>query len=75
MPTGEITHLHTETCIGVIRAVGASEELFFHAGSLASGTFDHLVKGQIVEFERQPYRNSPSRGRAVNVRPVPPELA
>ncbi|MPZ48057.1 MAG: cold-shock protein [Dehalococcoidia bacterium] len=54
--------------MGVIRETGVDEDLFFHAGALVAGTFDRLSEGQAVEFERQPYRNSPSRARAVNVR-------
>ena len=68
MPIGEIKRLQTETSIGVIRQIDGDEELFFHAAALVSGTFDRLTEGQAVEFDRQPYGNSPNKSRAVNVR-------
>jgi cold shock CspA family protein len=68
LPTGEITGLTSETFLGVIREHVTGEDIFFHSAVLVGATFDRLSRGQIVEFDRQPYRKSPSKGRAINVR-------
>ena len=68
MPTGEIFSLQSETCIGVIHQAEGGEDLIFHAAALVGGTFDRLSKGQAVEYDMQPYRSSPNRSRAINVR-------
>ena len=69
MPTGQIKSLHTETSIGIIRQTDGGQDLMFQPAALVQATFDRLSEGQMVEFDRQPYRNSP-RSRAINVRPL-----
>ena len=70
MPIGQIKSLHTETSTGVISQADGGHDIVFQPASLISGTFDRLTEGQLVEFDRQPYRNSSGRSRAVNIRLV-----
>jgi cold shock CspA family protein len=70
MPIGQIKKLHMETSLGVILQTDDGQELLFQAASLVQGTFDRLSEGQTVEFDLRPYRNSPGKSRAINVRPV-----
>jgi cold shock CspA family protein len=67
LATGQITRLVTEQGFGFIQETGATEDLFFHSGSLSSGLFNLLAVGQDVEFDKD---NRPKRRlRALNVRP------
>jgi cold shock CspA family protein len=73
MPSGEIRGLKTEQGFGFIREDGETEDIFFHATSLAEGTFDRLSEGQAVSFDRKSHGRATGKTRAVNVRPLTEE--
>lgn len=66
MTTGTIKTL-TDRNFGFIRVEGR-DDVFFHASSLQSTTFDQLREGQTVEFDME--QDPRGKGdRAANVRP------
>jgi CspA family cold shock protein len=68
MTTGKITRIVRDRGFGFIQPEGATEEVFFHRGSVEQPTFDELNEGQQVEFETQPDPKQPQRSRAAHVK-------
>ena len=55
---------------GLITPDDDGQDLAFHATAVVQGRFEHLHRGQRVEYDLGTDPRTPERPRAVNVRPI-----